>query len=805
MAEHNRRIIIIGGVAGGASCATRLRRHNETIDIILLERGPYVSFANCGLPYYIGGTIQDKNSLFLANVDLFKERFRIDARILAEVTKIDPATKTLTVLNHQDGTSYTESYDELVLASGARPIRPDLPGIELAGIFSLRTVPDSQQIKDWIQNHRAKRAVVIGGGFIGLEMVENLIQLGIHTSLVERNLQVLPTLDQEMTIPLRTTLQQHGVALYLGDGVTAFTQGKHGLNVHTESGKILVADLVILAIGVTPENKLAQDAGLNLGLQGHILVDKNLRTSDPYIYAIGDCIEVRNVISGKKTALPLAGTANRQGRIVADMLVGRGRFFRGVQGTAICGLFGVTIASTGLNEKTLKQHNDMEYGVVYAHPNDHVSYYPGAKPIFIKLLFDKNDGRVLGAQAVGEAGIARRIDVIAMAIQMKATVFDLEEAELCYAPQYGAAKDAINVIGMIAANEMRGDLSITHWNEMGKAGSVVLDVREAHEVATRALPNAIHIPLNSLRQRQHELPKHQEIQVSCAVGARAYNAVRLLSNLGFRASLLSGGEKTWFNLDNCHTDKVACHAAREQMDFILSWEIMRENLPDNMDLSAELALLHNPKVFMNLPLENVAEAFRRMETITATANQEIMKQGEKGNYFYIIKEGLAEVWQQGLYDDTQQKVAELGIGDHFGEEALVTGGTRNASIKMVSDGVLLRLSREDFLELIRQPLVQEVEVDTAKVLIAQGHNILDVRYEEEYEEGHIPDAILIPLPELRSRLSELDNSKNYLTCCLSGKRSAVAAMILRQNGFQAFGLHNGLNTWTDTLESSYAN
>lgn len=801
---ENKKVIIIGGVAGGASCATRLRRHNEEIDILLLERGPHVSFANCGLPYFIGGVIEEEQSLFLANVDLFRDRFRIDARVYSEVTAIDINEQTVTVTDHTAGVEYTESYDELVLAPGAKPIRPPLPGIDQAGIFSLRNVPDSNQIKDWIRDHQVKRAVVVGGGFIGLEMIENLVHLNIHTTLVERSPQILPPLDPEMTIPLRNSLQQRGVAMYLGETVTAFEKSGDNLQVVTESGKALTAELVILAIGVSPENDLAKAAKLKLGPRGHIIVDKNLRSSNPHIYAIGDCIQVRNVVSGSKTALPLAGPANRQGRIVADMIAGRGRFFRGIQGTAICGVFELTAAATGLNERALQAQEDIEYSAVYAHPNNHVGYYPGAKPIFTKLLFDKADGRILGAQAVGEAGVDRRIDVIAMAIQMKATVFDLEEAELCYAPQFGAAKDPVNVIGMIAANEMRGDLTITHWDQMGCAGAVVLDVREDDEVAARALPTAIHIPINELRQRKDELPLDRDIHVSCAVGARAYNAVRLLHNLGYRSSLLSGGEKTFAHLRSCDPGDEACWAAREKMDFLLSWEIMRENLgEDEQEIDELLSTLRNPKVFYNLPVENITAAFKRMDSIAAEAGEVMMEQGDKGDYFYIIQGGSAEVWQKGLYDNEQQKVAKLEAGDHFGEEALVTGGTRNATVKMIEGGNLLRLKSDDFQALISNASIEEVDAATMRKLASGKHIILDVRYEEEYDDGHIPDVQLIPLPELRGRLGELDPKAEYITCCHSGKRSAVAAMLLRQSGFKAVSLQNGTRDWPYEMVSEY--
>ena len=794
--------MIVGGVAGGASCATRLRRHDEKTDILLLERGPHVSFANCGLPYYIGGVIKDEESLFLANVDLFRDRFRVDARVYCEVIDVDPKHKTVTMVDHSTGKNHTESYDELVLAPGAKPIRPALPGIELDGIFSLRNVPDSVQIKKWISDKDAKRAVVIGAGFIGLEMAENLLQLGIHTTLIERDLQILPPLDQEMTMPLRHVLQQRGVALYLGETVTAFSQSGQAIEVHTERGKKLSCDLVILAIGVAPENELAKAANLELGPKGHIIVDKNLRSSDPHIYAIGDCIQVKNVVSGKKTALPLAGPANRQGRIVADMLAGRGRFFRGVQGTAVCGFFDLTVATTGVNEKTLQSQEDIDYSAVYAHPLNHVGYYPGATPLFIKLLYDKSDGRVLGAQIVGEADVTRRVDVIAMAIQMKATVFDLEESELCYAPQYGAAKDPVNVIGMIAANEMRGDLEITHWNEMGEDDSVVLDVRNTAEIAARELPNAIHIPLNEIRQRQFELPTDKRIQVSCAVGARAYNAVRLLQNLGFQASLLSGGEQTFSHLTSCHGTSDACWAERDKMDFLLSWEIMRDTVgTDNKELTELMSLLRNPKVFYNLPLENIAEVCRRMDAIDVKKGDIIMEQGQPGDNFYILKEGRVEIWEQGLYDDEQVLIALRDAGEYLGEEALITGGRRSATVKMITDGILLRLGGDDFQELIAKIAVEEVDVAGAQALLDSGHKVLDVRYEEEYEEEHIPGVQLIPLPELRNRLEELETGQQYVTVCLSGKRSAVASMILRQNKFPAVSLRGGLRDWPGEMVS----
>lgn len=544
--KNNKTVVIVGGVAGGASCATRLRRQDEYVRIILVERGPYVSFANCGLPYYIGDIIEEEESLLVADVDLFRDRFNVDARVEEEVVSVNREEKSVSIRRLSDGHVYEEHYDTLVLSPGAKPIRPPLTGIDLPGIFSLRNIPDSRQIKNWIGTKNVKHAVVIGGGFIGLEMVENLKEQGIEMVLIERDEQIMPPIDKEMSLPIQWELEKHDVTVKLGQSVTAFKESGNRLLVETDEGLSIETQMVITSIGVAPESDLASACGLEIGPRGHIVVDKNLRTSDRNILALGDAIEVRSAVIDQKTALPLAGPANRQGRIVADVITGRGRFFRGVQGTAVCGIFSLTMASTGASEKTLKNQTSIDYDVVYAHPNHHVGYYPGATPIYMKLLFDKMNGRVLGAQAVGESGVERRIDTIAMAIQMNATVFDLEESELCYAPQYGAAKDPVNIIGMIAANVMRGDLHITPWQDMGKNNAIVLDVRDPDEIECGPIPADIRIPLNQLRQRLDDLPKERPIQICCAVGARAYNATRLLTQHGFNTSLLSGGAETWF-------------------------------------------------------------------------------------------------------------------------------------------------------------------------------------------------------------------------------------------------------------------
>ena len=541
-----KRVVIVGGVAGGATCAARLRRLDENAEIVVLDRGHYVSFANCGLPYYVGNVIQDEAKLLLATPALFKDRFCIEVRLRNEVTAIDREARTLSVRDLETGLEYRESYDALVLSPGAAPICPPWPGVDLPGIFTLRTIPDSREIKNWIENRKPNKAVVVGGGFIGLEMAENLAHRGIAVTIVELANQVMPPLDPEMAEYAKQRLESHGVNLLLGDGVAEFAQGRNeGLIVRTKGGAAFEADLVVLAIGVRPETNLARDASLEMGQRGGIRVDSQMRTSDPHIWAVGDAVEVRNRVTGQWELVPLAGPANRQGRVAADAICGREVRFDGVQATAVCGFFGLTVALTGATEKALHHAEMKDYQSIYLHPNQHVGYYPGAQAIHLKLLFRKSDGLVLGAQGVGEEGVERRIDVIANAIQMKATVFDLEEAELCYAPQYGAAKDPVNLAGMIAANVLRGDADLAPWNDLDSTLAFLLDVREPHEFNAGSIPDSVNIPLGQLRSRLRELPQSEEIWVTCGVGQRAYYACRILAQHGFRARNLSGGYSTF--------------------------------------------------------------------------------------------------------------------------------------------------------------------------------------------------------------------------------------------------------------------
>lgn len=550
------KVIIVGGVAGGASCAARLRRMDEKAEILMVERGPYVSYANCGLPYHVGGSIEHESSLLVATEKTFRVQFAIDCRTRCEVIGISSKQKTVELKNHVTGKETTEKYDKLVLSPGAAPIRPPLPGIDLQGIFSVRTVPDARSIREWLDRGtedqsgmnsytgfqtvmKPKRAVVVGGGFIGLEMVENLIHRGLEVTLIEKLDQVMPPLDPEMARLVERYMVKHGVRLKLDDGVAGFQQSADGsLEVLTSSGNRHPADIVILAIGVRPETTLAKMAGIEIGQRGGIRVDEHMRTSDPDIFAVGDAVEVRDFVTGQWTLIPLAGPANRQGRIAADVIAGRDSRFRGSQGTSICKVFEGVIAQTGASEKVLVQLGDKDFEKIYLFPNSHAGYYPGAKMLAIKVLFRKSDGRLLGAQVLGEDGVAKRIDSFAMAIQMGCTVYDLEEAELSYAPPFGSAKDPVNFAGMVAANVLRGDMPLCHWNSV--ENGFLLDVRNPPELAVESVPGALNIPLPQLRARLGELPRDCDILVFCRSAQRSYYATRILLQNGFKARNISG-------------------------------------------------------------------------------------------------------------------------------------------------------------------------------------------------------------------------------------------------------------------------
>ncbi len=542
----SKKVLIVGGVAGGASTAARLRRLDESIEIILFERSPYISFANCGLPYYIGGTIKERDSLLVQTPEAMKARFNIDIRVENEVIDIDPTQKTVKVHDIKTSTKYEESYDFLVLSPGSTPIKPPIPGIESTNIFSLWNIPDTDRIKDFVTNHNVKTATVVGGGFIGIEMVENLHDLGIEVNLVEMLDQVMAPLDYEMAQIVHSHLSSQGVHLYLSNGVKEFKYNQGITDVHLQDGTCLSSDMVILSIGISPNGELAKSAGLTTNRRGGIVVDEYLKTSDPNIYALGDVIEVLDYMTDEKTMIPLAGPANKQGRIVANNICGRDSIYEGSQGTSVAKIFDLTVANTGLNEKTLNTMGK-EYGKDYfltiIQPKSHAGYYPGAFPMTLKVIFDR-DGKILGAQNVGVEGVEKRIDVIATAIRFHGTIYDLQRLELAYAPPYSSAKDPVNMAGFAAENILKGDQDVILWRDIDTLDadtSLILDVREDIEVELGKIDNARHIPVNDLRDRLSELPKDKDIIVYCAVGIRGYIAVRILQQEGYKVQNLIGG------------------------------------------------------------------------------------------------------------------------------------------------------------------------------------------------------------------------------------------------------------------------
>lgn len=545
------KILIIGGVAGGASTAARLRRVDESSEIIMFEKGDYISFANCGLPYYIGETIEERDALLLQTPEAMKARFNIDVRVKNEVLKIDKDKKEVEVKDHGTGNIYTESYDYLVLSPGSNPLTPPIPGIDSPNIFTLWNIPDTDKIKDYVDNKKPKRAAVIGGGFIGIEMAENLHDRGLDVSIVEMADQVMAPIDFEMAQMVHQHLKSKGVHLHLKDGVKGFEYKNGVTTVTLQSGKTIDADIVLLSIGVRPQSKLAKDAGLEINQRGGIIVDDTMKTSDDSIYALGDAIEVTDFMNNLKTMIPLAGPANKQGRIVANVLAGRKEIYKGTQGTSIAKVFDLTVASTGHNEKILKRNN-LEYGKDYKvsiiHSKSHAGYYPGAIPMAIKLIFT-SEGKILGAQIVGYDGVDKRIDVIATAIRFGGTVYDLKELELAYAPPFSSAKDPVNMAGFTAENILNGDMDVIHWHEMDKLdkdNTIIVDVREPIEREMGYIEGSVNIPVNQLRNRMSELDKNKLIVIYCAVGLRGYIAARILMQNGFtNVKNLSGGYTTY--------------------------------------------------------------------------------------------------------------------------------------------------------------------------------------------------------------------------------------------------------------------
>lgn len=585
----NKKVIIVGGVAGGASTAARLRRLNENAEIVMFEKGEYISFANCGLPYYIGGVIKERENLLVQTVEQMSKKFNMDIRNFSEVIKIDRDNKKVVVKNHLTEEIYEEDYDVLVLSPGAQPIKPPIKGIEDAeNLFTLRNIPDTDKIKSYVDTKDIKHATVIGGGFIGLEMAENLHKRGIKVTLVEASSQVMAPLDEEMVSVIHDHLIEKKVELILNDGVAAFENKGH--KVILSSGREVVTDMIILSIGVKPETAIAKEAGLKLNERGAIVVDKFMKTSEPSIYALGDAAEVQDFVNKQQTMIPLAWPANRQGRIVADNIFGRKTEYKGTLGSSVAKVFDYTVATTGNNEKTLKKLG-LEYQAIHIHPNSHAGYYPYASPIAYKFLFNPKTGTIYGAQGVGIDGVEKRIDIIATAIKAGLKADELQDVEPCYAPPYNSAKDPVNMMGYYAENIMAGLVKTIQWNEVDeidKGASVILDVRDEIELATGEITDSVNIPLGQLRKRINEIPKNKKIYVTCQVGLRGYLACRILEANGFECFNIDGGVKTYLSVKRAEQSRESQQCNKEIGDHESA--VMSMGEVEMKDVSAKITI-----------------------------------------------------------------------------------------------------------------------------------------------------------------------------------------------------------------------
>ncbi len=589
--NYKKKIIIVGGVAGGASTAARLRRLDENADIIMFEKGEYISFANCGLPYYIGEVIEERENLIVQTVEAMSAKFKLDIRNLSEVIKIDRDNKVVVIKNHSTGEEYKEGYDILVLSPGAQPIKPPIKGIqECDNLFTLRNIPDTDKIKSFVDNKKIQHATVIGGGFIGLEMAENLHKRGVEVTIVEASNQVMAPLDIEMASIVHEHLIEKKVELILNDGVAAFEN--NGKKVILNSGKEVTTDMIILSIGVKPETTIAKESNLKLNERGAIVVDKYMKTSDENIFALGDAVEIMDFVNEQPAVIPLAWPANRQGRIVADNICGIKTSYKGTLGSSVAKVFDYTVATTGNNEKTLKRLG-LDYQAIHIHPSSHAGYYPGAFQVAFKLLFNPVTGKLYGAQGVGMDGVEKRIDIIATAIKAGLNVVDLQDIEPCYAPPYNSAKDPVNMMGYYGSNIMEGLVKTIQWNEIDDLDSdtsIILDVREEVELATGKLENSINIPLGELRGRLNELPKDKKIYVTCQVGLRGYVACRILKARGYDCFNIDGGVKTYFYVKRAEESLKDQYNNRENINKEDEEAVMKLDDLDMREIKAKVTL-----------------------------------------------------------------------------------------------------------------------------------------------------------------------------------------------------------------------
>ncbi|MBN1801789.1 MAG: FAD-dependent oxidoreductase [Candidatus Lokiarchaeota archaeon] len=777
------KVVIVGGVAGGATAAARLRRLREDVEIVVFEKGSHVSFANCGLPYYIGHVIKDREQLELMTPKEFYERFRINIKIDHEVISIKRQEKVVVVKDLKSSKTFEVAYDTLVLSPGAAPIVPPFKGIGDVPVFSLRTIPDSVNIKNYVEQKDVKHATIIGGGFIGLEMAENLKGRGVRVKIVEMLDQVMAPLDKEMAQFVHQELILNGVCLQLEDPVDSFKCENECNYVVPKSGKTIETDMIVLAIGVKPENALARETGLELGPRGHIVVDDHMRTSDPAIFAVGDAVQVKNRITQAEAFIPLAGPANKQGRIAADNIAGRNTTYAGVLGASVVKVFDLTVSTVGLSEKQLKD-TTIQYEKIYVHPNNHAGYYPGAVPITLKLLFEVPSGKILGAQAVGGPGTEKRIDVIATVIKFGGTVFDLEELELTYAPPYGSAKGPVNMAGFVASNVLKGDMPIWHWHDIEKVKSddnnLLLDVRTVEEYNIGTIEGAINISDLELRDRLTEVPKDKQIYIFCEVGFRGYLATRLMKQMGYEHVYnLTGGYKL-FEMAQATTEEIAAACATSE-DVVV--EMVKEKSKvsgDVVEIDACGLSCPGPLNAMIKGLENISD--------------------HKKLVIYATDPGFKSSVE--AYAKLNKAVQLLSLGKSEGKlvATLQKGGATEEDIsapvriKKKSRKELRGTSAPPISEISADELYESLETDHAPALL------LDVRTPNEYygPHGHIKSSKLIPLGDMMGNIASLEQYANeeVVTICHSGARSMMAAQLLAQAGFKDVrNLTGGMMVW----------
>ena len=775
-----KKVVIIGGVAGGASAAARLRRLMEDVEITVLEKGSYVSFANCGLPYYIGHVIKNKSQLELMTPEEFWDRFRIDIKVNHEAISINKKKKTVTVKNLEKDKAFELDYDYMILSPGATPIIPPFEGINDVPVFTLRTIPDSVKIKQFVEKNDVKHATIIGGGFIGLEMAENLKLRGAKVKIVEMLDQVMAPIDKEIAQFVHQELLLNGVCLQLEDPVDSFKcDSENCFHVIPKSGKSIETDMIIMAIGVKPEIRLAKDAGLEIGPRGHIVVNEQMKTSDPSIFAVGDAVQVKNFITQEPTGIPLAGPANKQGRIVADVIAGRDTKYQGILGASVVKVFDLTVSTVGLSEKQLKK-TDIKYEKIYIHPNNHAGYYPGAVPITIKLIFEVPSGKILGVQAAGGPGTEKRIDVIATVIKFKGTVFDLEELELTYAPPFGSAKDPVNMAGFVAANVIRGDMPIWHWHDIAKIknnNSFILDVRTPEEYQIGTIEGAVNISDLELRSRLDEVPKDKNIYILCEVGFRGYLSTRLLIQKGYHAKNLSGGYKL-FKTAIATTEEIAAECGASE-------DIIEEMVERKTTITEEYIEVDACGLSCPGPLTAL------IKSLEALPENKKLK-------IYATDPGFKASVE--AYAKLNDAVTLLYLGKEEGKlVAILEKGP--ISIEDVSAPVKISKKTRKQLRGPKAPALSEMSADELFEKLDTDESpaiMIDVRTSQEYHSGHIKDTKLMPLGELMHSIDTLNEYKDdeMVIICHSGARSMMAAQLLVRAGFKDVrNLTGGMIIW----------